>query len=188
MKKIFYLISLIGLLSCSGQKIGTANNSLKEAYKNKFYIGTSLNHRQSAGTDTLGLNILQEHFNSIVAENCMKSGMIQPNEGEFNFANADKFIEIGINNDMNIIGHCLIWHSQAPRWFFKDENGNDVTREVLIQRMKNHIYTAVGRYKDKVHVWDVVNEAVDDNGEMRNSKFYKIIGLAYIELPFKFAN
>ena len=188
MKKLFYLVGLIGAVSCSGHKTGTAIDSLKDAYKNKFYIGTSLNHRQSTGNDSLGLGILQKHFNSVVAENCMKSALLQPREGQFNFANADKFIETGINNDMNIIGHCLIWHSQAPRWFFIDENGNDVSREILIQRMKNHIYTVVGRYKDRVHGWDVVNEAVEDNGEMRNSKFYQIIGPEYIELAFKFAN
>jgi endo-1,4-beta-xylanase len=89
---------------------------------------------------------------------------------------------------MHIVGHTLIWHSQAPRWFFTDADGKDVSREVLIERMKNHIFTVMGRYKGRVHGWDVVNEAIEDNGSWRNSKFYQILGEEFIELAFKFAS
>ena len=188
MKHLIYFFSIVVFISCVTTNASTKESTLKDAYKGKFYIGTSLNHWQSNGQDTLGMKVLNEHFNSIVAENCMKSEQLQPREGFFNFDPADRFIQLGVDNNMQIIGHCLVWHSQAPRWFFSDNNGNDVTREVLIERMKNHIFTVVGRYKGKVHGWDVLNEAVEDNGEMRNSKFLQIIGPDYIELAFKFAN
>ncbi len=71
---------------------------------------------------------------------------------------------------------------------FVDKDGKDVSREVLIERMKNHIYTVVGRYKGRVNGWDVVNEAIEDDGSFRKSKFYQIIGEDYIRLAFQFAH
>ncbi len=82
----------------------------------------------------------------------------------------------------------MVWHSQAPAWFFVDDRGKDVTREVLIERMRNHITTVVTRYKGKVHGWDVVNEAILDDGSWRKSKFYEIIGEEYVKLAFEFAH
>ncbi|WP_432713905.1 endo-1,4-beta-xylanase [Pedobacter sp.] len=163
-------------------------SSLKDAFKNKFYIGVALNLRQIWAKDTAGLAIVKKHFNSIVAENCMKSMNLQPKEGQFQFRDADQFVAFGEQNNMYIIGHTLIWHSQTPRWFFVDEKGNDVSREVLIQRMKSHITTVVSRYKGRVKGWDVVNEAILDDGSYRKSKFYTIIGEDFIRLAFEFAH
>ncbi|MDR1169907.1 MAG: endo-1,4-beta-xylanase, partial [Prevotellaceae bacterium] len=107
---------------------------------------------------------------------------------KFFFDDADRFVEFGEKNSMYITGHTLIWHSQTPRWFFKDENGNDVSREVLIERMKKHIHTVVGQYKGRIKGWDVVNEAILDSGGWRDSKFYQIIGEEFIQLAFQFAH
>jgi endo-1,4-beta-xylanase len=161
--------------------------TLKDAYAGKFLIGAAINTGISSGKDTASSRILKREFNSIVAENCMKSENLQPEKGVFFFDEADQFVKFGEENNMVIIGHTLIWHSQAPRWFFVDENGLDVSREELIQRMKDHITTVVGRYKGKIKGWDVVNEAIEDNGSWRNSKFYQIIGEDYIQLAFEFA-
>lgn len=163
-------------------------STLKDAYKGKFVIGTALNTPQITGKAVDEVNIVKTHFNSIVAENCMKSGPIQPREGEFNFELADQFVEFGVQNNMHIVGHTLIWHSQAPRWFFTDSIGNQVSPEVLKERMKNHIYTVVGRYKGKVHGWDVVNEAINDDGSYRNSRFYQILGEDFIKYAFQYAH
>lgn len=162
--------------------------SLKEALKDKFLIGVALNADQITGKDTAGIRVVKQHFNSITPENCMKSEALQPEEGKFNFALADRFVDFGEKNNMFIVGHTLIWHSQAPKWFFVDKDGKDVSREVLIERMKNHIYTVVGRYKGRVNGWDVVNEAIEDDGSFRKSKFYEIIGEDYIRLAFEFAH
>lgn len=161
--------------------------TLKDALEGKFYMGAALNERQISGRDSLSIQIVKKHFNSIVAENCMKSERIQPEEGKFNWDLADRFVEFGEKNNMHIVGHTLIWHSQTPRWFFTDENGSDVSREVMIERMKKHIHTVVGRYKGRVHGWDVVNEAIVEDGSFRKSKFYEIIGEEFIELAFQFA-
>ena len=164
-----------------------AQPTLKDAFAGKFYIGTALNAAQIKERDVTGCQIIKSNFNAIVAENCMKSEEIQPHEGKFNFALSDQLIEFGEKQGMWITGHVLIWHSQAPKWFFIDSRGKDVSREVLIERMKTHIYTLVGRYKGKIKGWDVVNEAIEDDGSYRQSKFYQIIGEDYIRLAFQFA-
>lgn len=171
------------LIGCS-----TSNASLKDSLKDKFMIGVAMNAAQITGADSASVEIIKNQFNSITAENCMKSEELQPIEGEFNFELADKFVKFGEENNMYIIGHTLIWHSQAPKWFFTDEKGTDVSREVLIERMKKHIFTVVGRYKGKVKGWDVVNEAFEDDGSWRKSKFYQIIGEDYMKLAFQFAH
>lgn len=164
------------------------NTPLKEVFKDKFYIGVALNSKQIWGRDTAALNIVKRHFNSIVAENSMKSMFLQPIEGAFKFKDADQFVDFGEKNKMFIIGHTLIWHSQTPKWFFVDANGNEVSREVLIGRMKSHISTVVSRYKGRIKGWDVVNEAIMDDGSWRKSKFYDIIGEDFIRLAFEFAH
>ena len=183
--KIFYILTLlfVALTGCANDKV-----TLKDALKDKFLIGVAMNEAQITEADSSSVAIIKNHFNSITAENCMKSEELQPVEDEFNFKLADQFVKFGEENNMYIIGHTLVWHSQAPKWFFTDATGKDVTREVLIERMKKHINTVVGRYKGKVKGWDVVNEAFEDDGSWRNSKFYQIIGEDYIRLAFQFAH
>lgn len=183
-----WLVMLTGIIASACHAQEQPGVGLKDALEGKFYIGTAVNPFQVSGRDTASLSIIHKHFNTVTAENCMKSGFIQPREGEFNFDLADKFIEFADQNNFYTVGHCLIWHSQAPRWFFKDENGDDVTREVLIDRIKKHIYKVVGRYKGKVDCWDVVNEAFEDDGTWRNNKFFQIVGKEYVELAFRFAH
>ncbi|MDT0687754.1 endo-1,4-beta-xylanase [Autumnicola psychrophila] len=161
---------------------------LHKAFQDKFHIGAALNTHQLLGREPQEMEVVKQHFNSIVAENCMKSGRIQPRQGEFDFSISDAFVEFGESNNMHIHGHTLIWHSQTPQWFFVDEEGEKVSKEVLIQRMKDHIQTVVGRYKGRVHSWDVVNEAILDDGSFRESEFYKIIGEDFIKLAFRFAH
>ncbi|MCD7898844.1 MAG: endo-1,4-beta-xylanase [Bacteroides sp.] len=189
MKRFNYLfILLIFLLSsCASNKV-QEKETLKSALDGKFYIGAALNADQIEGKDEAGLRVLKEQFNSIVAENCMKSVNIHPEEGKFDFTLPDKFVELGEANNMFIIGHTLIWHSQLAEWFCVDEQGNNVTPEVLKERMKNHIHTIVSRYKGRIKGWDVVNEAILDNGEWRQSKFYEILGEEFMELAFQYAH
>ncbi len=179
------LVLVVSVLGCSAEN--QAPETFKDAFEGKFVVGAALNTYQIDGQDPKALELVKKQYNTIVAENCMKSGLIQPQEGVFDFGDADKFIEFGEENNMHIVGHTLIWHSQAPRWFFVDEEGNDVSPEVLKERMRTHIFTVMRRYKGRVHGWDVVNEAVEDNGELRNSKFLQILGDDYLRFAFEFA-
>ncbi|MDQ3292392.1 MAG: endo-1,4-beta-xylanase, partial [Bacteroidota bacterium] len=90
---------------------------------------------------------------------------------------------------MFIVGHTLVWHQQTPDWVFEDEAGKPVSREVLLKRMENHISTVVGRYKGKINGWDVVNEAIaDQGGQMRPTKWLSIIGEDFAEKAFEYAH
>jgi endo-1,4-beta-xylanase len=190
LKSYYFVISfmVIALFANCKAEESKSEKALQEALKGKFLIGVAMNADQITGKDTAGVRLIKEHFNSITPENCMKSEVLQPEEGKFDFALADQYVDFGQKNNMFIVGHTLIWHSQAPAWFFVDKDGKDVSREVLIERMKNHITTVVGRYKGRVHGWDVVNEAIEDDGSFRKSKFYQIIGEDFIRLAFEFAH
>lgn len=183
---LFSFLTMMLVVSYTNGQLKTS--SLKDAFKNKFFIGVALNNSQIWGRDTAALKIVKAHFNSVVAENCMKIVALQPQEGVFNFRDADQFVDFAEKNNMFIVGHTLIWHSQTPAWFFVDANGNDVSKEVLIERMRKHITTVVSRYKGRVKGWDVVNEAILDDGSWRKSKFYNIIGEDFIRLAFEFAH
>lgn len=186
LKPLLYAIILGTVISCSPKT--ETDIVLKEAFKEHFLIGAALNTDQYKGLDKQSIAIVKEHCNTIVAENDMKSMFLQPEEGKFFFDDSDKFVAFGEANNMFIVGHNLIWHSQAPDWFFVDENGEDVSRDVMIERMHKHIATIVGRYKGRVHGWDVVNEAISDREGLRKSKFLDIIGPEYLELAFQFAH
>ena len=89
---------------------------------------------------------------------------------------------------MFIVGHYLVWHNQVPAWVFRDDKGNFVDRETLLTRMHDHIQTVVGRYKGRIQSWDVVNEALNEDGTLRQSPWLKIIGEDYIEKAFQYAH
>ncbi len=175
--------------SCGGQKTTTPQElTLKDVVGNQFLIGTALNVRQVAGLDTNATNIVKKHFTAIVAENCMKMEEVHPSEDVYDFKDADNFVKFGEENGLTMTGHCLIWHSQCPDWFCVDKNGKNVTPEVLKQRMKDHITTVVNHFKGKLKGWDVVNEAIIEDGSYRKSKFYEILGEEFIPLAFQYAH
>ena len=161
--------------------------TLKSVYSPYFKIGAALGAYAFANPESPVGAIAVREFSSVTAENEMKPERLQPREGEFRWDVADRFVEFGERNGMKIIGHCLVWHSQTPRWFFQKEGGK-ADRDTLVRRMKAHIYAVVGRYKGRVHGWDVVNEAFDDTGTLRHSPWRDGIGDDFIELAFRFAH
>ena len=179
---------LLSIALCSLSLGNMHAQTLKEAIGKYCLIGSSLNQWQSDGQDTPATEIVRRHFNAAVAENCMKSECLQPAEGIFDFRTADKFVKYCEDNRLTAIGHCLVWHSQAPNWLFIDSYGNPASRDVLISRIKKHISTVVGHYKGRIHGWDVVNEAIEDDGSYRKSPLYNIIGEDFIEIAFRAAH
>ena len=182
-KTVHIVLTAATLAGCATQP-----TTLKEAYKNDFLIGVAVNQKQFSGEDRRGDPIIKAQFNSISPENALKWDATEPEPGVFDFTNADKYVAFGESNHMVIVGHTLVWNHQTPRSVFQDTNGNPVTREVLLQRMHDHIQTVVGRYKGRIKDWDVVNEALKDNGELRPSPWEKIIGPDYIEKAFQYAH
>lgn len=191
MKNKTLLLALLagGVISaCATKPVVKEDPTLKSVLGDKFLIGVAVNTWQSSERDTNAVKIVKKHFNSIVAENCMKCQTIHPEEDRYDFRQADEFVNFGEKNGMAIIGHCLIWHSQLARWFCVDKDGKNVAPEVLKQRMKDHITTIVSRYKGRVKGWDVVNEAIMEDGSYRKSKFYQILGEEFIPLAFQYAH
>lgn len=174
--------------SCTQNKKTESFLSLKNGIGTDFLIGVAVNTNETSGLDTLGAALIARQFNSIVPENCMKCAEIHPEENRFSWESADQYVDFGVKHHMFIIGHCLIWHSQLAPWFCVDSIGRDVSPSVLKQRMKFHISTIVSRYKGRVKGWDVVNEALLDDGSYRNSKFYQILGEEFIPYAFKCAH
>jgi endo-1,4-beta-xylanase len=162
--------------------------ALKLAFKGDFVIGAAINEAQITGQDQREDALIESQFNSISPENALKWANVHPQPGKYNFDLTDKYVAFGQKNHMFIVGHNLVWHEQVPDWVFHDDKGNLLDRDALLARMKDHIYAVVGRYKGKIQSWDVVNEALNEDGSLRQSLWYKIIGPDYIEKAFQFAH
>ncbi|MFZ1072657.1 MAG: endo-1,4-beta-xylanase [Verrucomicrobiia bacterium] len=183
------LVAAGGLAGCkTGTSVSCAQTTLKNAFKNDFLIGAALNESQFTGQNAREAALVKEQFNSISPENVLKWESIHPQPDRYNFGPADGYVEFGLKNHMFIVGHNLIWHNQTPKWVFQDDQGRPISRDALLQRMSNHIFTVVGRYKGKIGGWDVVNEALDDDGTLRQSPWEKIIGPDYIIKAYQFAH
>jgi len=161
--------------------------SLKEAFKNDFRIGAALNKAQITGQDPRGEAVIASQFNAIAPEDCLKWENIHPEPERYDFDLADRYVEFGAKHKMFVVGHVLVWHYQTPAWVFRDAKGNLLNRDQLLVRMRDHIHTVVNRYKGRIHSWDVINEPIADDGTMRPSLWYQIIGDDYIEKAFHFA-
>lgn len=122
-KTLLVLLAGLALSSCATRVTTENEASLKEVLGDKFLIGVALNTKQSSGIDTAAVKIVKRHFNSVVAENCMKCQVIHPEENRYDFSQADEFVKFGEDNGMYIIGHCLVWHSQLAPWFCVDKDG-----------------------------------------------------------------
>lgn len=162
-------------------------NGLKDYYKDYFTIGVAVSPR-ALQTDEASMIVQQ--FGSMTAENAMKMGPVHPEENQYNWAGADSIAAFAKRNQLKLRGHTLCWHNQTPRWFFTNATGDTVSRQVLLQRLKEHITTVVTRYKDVIYAWDVVNEVISDNPNefFRSSAFYRICGEDFIAKAFEYAH
>ncbi len=161
--------------------------ALKNLMPRGMVIGVAINQRQSDGVDTAAVDLITKQFNQISPENLLKFQSIHPLEDRYAFEAQDRYVQFGLDRKMQVIGHTLVWHAQTPAWVFKGKDGGPVDRETLIARMRDHIHTVVGRYKGRIHGWDVVNEAIDEDGSMRKTPWLEAIGEDYIAKAFEFA-
>jgi endo-1,4-beta-xylanase len=244
----------VGLLTAVLLAIGATARSadtptLKDAFKDHFYVGAAINRTIATGTAVRADNVnrsaeqvdkdtalVKEQFNQISPENDLKWALIHPRPGAggYNFGPADAYVNFGVSHNMYIVGHTLVWHGQTPNWVFQGTHlppgvtntpspapaaatnmagtnvpegrrfgrafgggfgrggftGPRASREELLQRMRDHIHTVVGRYKGKIKTWDVVNEAIADGGTniLRNSLWLEIIGPDFIAKAFEYAH
>ena len=225
------------LATISFAKAAEAPVTLRDAFQDRFMVGTAVNRsmvtggagfRRSAEQSAKDIALLKAQFNQISPENDLKWQLIHPREGAngYDFAAADAFVNFGLSNKITVVGHTLVWHSQTPNWVFAGTNPPPTnatsfaaastnspatnrfgrggfgggfgsytkpraSREELLQRIREHIHTIVGRYKGKIKAWDVVNEAIADGGGtniLRNSLWLQIIGPDFIAKAFQYAH
>jgi endo-1,4-beta-xylanase len=187
-KKLLTLCMFLQICTVYTQAQSQQTKGLKDYYKDYFPIGTAVAMQDLRNPGEVKL--IQQQFNSITPENSMKMAPIHPEENRYNWKDADSIVAFAQANGLRVRGHNLCWHEQVPDWFFKDANGDLVTKAVLLKRLKDHITTVVNRYKGKIYAWDVVNEAIDDDSTkfLRNSLWYQICGDDYIIKAFEYAH
>ena len=187
-KKLMIVVVLVSIafLSVADGSENSKIPALKNVFAEHFLIGGAFNRNLVSGKDPNATEIVIKHFNTATSENDMKWSLIHPQPDRYNWEPADRFVDFAEKNNMVPIGHCLIWHAQVPRWTFRDDSGNLLTREALLARMKEHIMSVVGRYKGRVKGWDVVNEALNDDGTLRNTRWLRIIGEGSEEKQYDF--
>ncbi|MCP9747064.1 endo-1,4-beta-xylanase [Lacihabitans sp. CS3-21] len=173
-------ICSIGLFSATFAQ--NQPTSLKEAFKNDFLVGTALGAEHILEKDAKANQLIKKEFNAITPENHMKSMNIHPEWNKYDFYLGDKFVEYGQKNNMYVVGHTLVWHSQLPRFVGKIKSADS-----LKLFMTDHINTVAGRYAGKINSWDVVNEAIEDDGTFRKSIFYNLLGEDFIKMAFDLA-
>ncbi len=187
----FVFLPLLGCQSQPGSP-GDAGSpvALQDAARGHFRIGAAINAGQITEADPVEAKLLATHFDSITPENDMKWERIQPAPGRFAFEIPDAFVALGQRQNKQMIGHTLVWHSQAPDWLFQNADGSEVSRDELLRRLREHIRIVVGRYKGKLQGWDVVNEAIrDEDGKLRTDKpWYRILGEDAVFVAFEAAH
>lgn len=181
------------LLAVAALAAGTLARSaeeppLKSLMPRGVLTGVAVNPSHTSGKNAVEQAIVLRHFNSITNENALKWEQVHPEPDRYDFGAADEFVAFGEKHGMFIVGHVLVWHQQTPDWVFTGADGRPAGREELLERMRSHIHTVVGRYRGRVHAWDVVNEALNEDGTLRRTPWRDIIGDDYIAKAFQFAH
>lgn len=182
-KYLLPLASTLLMAGCTGNRQpATDESALKEIFKADFAIGTALSADQIEGKDPGADSLVRRQFNVVTAENSMKSMFLQPEWGKFDFELGDRLVEYARQNNMQVIGHTLIWHSQLPS-YVQGMNSKDSVQTFF----RDHIQTVASHYDRKILGWDVVNEALNEDGTMRSTIFQRLVGDDYVTEAFRLA-
>jgi endo-1,4-beta-xylanase len=176
------VLLITALLNIQTVRAQSTVASLKETFKDDFLIGTAINAQQIEEKDTASDRLIKQQFNAVTPENIMKAEIIQPGWNTYNFNLADKLVVYAQKNNIKINAHTLIWHSQLPAFMRHMQSADSVK-----QYFENHITTVASHYDGKVYSWDVVNEALNEDGTLRNSIFLQKLGDDYIVEAFRLA-
>jgi GH35 family endo-1,4-beta-xylanase/acetyl esterase/lipase len=171
----------------AGSPFPVQHPSLKDAFRNDFFMGAAMGYDEINGEHPGDTSLIKEQFNA-VSSAVLEWNDINPRPGVYHFETADRYVAFGERNQLFIMAHGLIWHHLAPEWIFEDKEGRPATRDTLLQRMKRYIFTVAGRYKGRINGWIVANEALENNGGLRKTKWLEIIGKDYLQKAFEYAH
>ncbi|PJJ84355.1 endo-1,4-beta-xylanase [Mucilaginibacter auburnensis] len=189
MNKLKKLLTVCIAACCLADTAPVMAQALKDVYKDAFVVGAAITPFITQPRSKQMLDTLLKHFNAVTIENDMKPERINPRPGEYNWTGADQYVEFGEKNKMFIVAHTLVWHNQTPDFFFTNAEGKPNTKAQQLERMRSHIEAVAGRYKGRVHAWDVVNEIIGEDGNYRPTNWNNIVGSGdtVVKYAFKYA-
>lgn len=187
MKQLLPFLALCSL-AAAGLRAADELPALKDLYAGKFLIGAAVGSNVALQPGHPLRPLVKKHFNSLVSTNLMKWGPYNPQPGEYNDAEAGAFFGYGKAQDMYMVGHTLFWHSQTPKWVFEDTEGQPLARDFLLKRMRERVQRVAKLYGASTDAWDVVNEAIVEDGSVRKSAFSRILGDDWVIEAFKIAH
>ncbi|MFL5620927.1 MAG: endo-1,4-beta-xylanase [Gemmatimonadaceae bacterium] len=187
--KTFLACTLLVLAGRAHAQAIPVSTNLKDAYRDAFRVGVAINAATATGADSATQRLVVREFNSITADNFLKAALVNPQPGVYDFRAGDAFVALGERQGMFIVGHTLVWHNQTPPWFFTDADGKPNTPAAQAERLRSHIEVVAGRYRGRIHAWDVVNEVIGDDGGYRPTTWVRGIGNGdtLVSLAFKYA-
>ncbi|SEQ64077.1 endo-1,4-beta-xylanase [Microlunatus flavus] len=166
---------------------GTTKTLKQLAKPTGVRIGTAVDTAALADDATYASAVAKQ-FNTITPENVMKWEVVEPERGKLDFTEADKLVDFARAHKQKVRGHTLVWHSQLPAWLTKGVDDGSITKKQLRRILKQHIATEVGHFKGDIWAWDVVNEAFNDDGTLRDSLWLRELGPGYIADAFRWAH
>lgn len=187
MKRAAIVMSLL-LAGSVGAAHAAPPAALKDLAPKGLRIGAAVNRAQSDGHDEKAAALVLRQFDTISPENLLKWEAVHPQPDRYDFEPADRYVALGSKNGLFVVGHVLLWHQQTPAWVFAGEGGRKLDRETALRRLKTHIDAVVGRYRGRIGGWDVVNEALEDDGSLRRTPWLEAIGEDYVARAFEFAH
>ena len=182
-------ILVIALLVITTASVCDAQSLRQEADDAGVLIGTAV--RPSQFSELAYASTLAREFNMVEPEDAMKWRTLRPDVDTYDFKQGDAVVRFANAHQMKIRGHCLVWDHDNPDWL---KQGHFTPRR-LSRLLRQHITHVMKHYAGRVFAWDVINEALDENGNVRDSIWYNRPGIglsqngaAYIEQVFRWAH
>jgi endo-1,4-beta-xylanase len=160
---------------------------LRELAGRQLLIGTAVDHAAYTEDATYRERVATE-FNSITAENVMKWEVVEPVRGELDFSAADELVAAAKRNGQQVRGHTLLWHNQLPTWLTQGVESGDIDSAELRDILRDHVTAEVRHFRGRIYQWDVANEVIDDNGQMRDTIWLRELGPNYLADVFRWAH
>lgn len=178
------LVSLlvVGVIYENGAR---SMESLRELAAHRgLLIGTSIDDAELGSAAFRDL--VARDYGSVTPENAMKWSVTETNRGIEDFLAADRLVNLAVADGQQVRGHTLVWQRQLPGWLFTD--GRPPSADELRTLLRGHITNTVARYRGRISSWDVVNEAMGDDGRLRENVFLQVLGPSYIGDAFTWAH